>query len=142
MQLVDVERLADVRRALVEPGLVMPGETRQVTHDGTVRGTQFRTKGVGVSMVLVATAGQVDAQLIGVAFGQVGHPALPEVTVVDALHLGLDTIVMQDGHTDCSRGKRPEHRSLCNDVRTKVLMCIKDLSGIESLKVHKTPPTL
>ena len=57
VQLVDVERLADVRGALGQPLCVVPFEARQVTHDGAVLRTQLGAKGVGVRMVLIAATG-------------------------------------------------------------------------------------
>ena len=55
---------------------------------------------------------------------------------MDALHLGLEAIVMHDGHANGGWSKGADHRALGHRVCTQILMCIKDLSCVEPLNVH------
>ena len=138
MELVDINRPLGAVPPAAHP-FPVPEDVAGGGDDGGGAGPELGGEAVGIAVVQKGAVRPVDAELVAHAGLGLGDDGLPEISVIDALHLQLLPLaeVADDRYFRGFGGEGAEcGAGLCR-VRSQVFVGLKFLPCIESVKVHE-----
>ena len=138
MKLIDIERFTFAIAAQVHPDTIAELVFIQVPHNGGKAGTEFHPESVRIAVVCETSAAIVDAVFIKHSFRNVRKSELPELAIVNTVHLRFCPAVAVTGQADAG-GAGGKYRKGCvirRVVASQMQVGVKHTPGIKSLKVH------
>ena len=138
MKFIDVQCLLLPVRALFHPCAVPELILTEITDHRGIPRTQLHAVPVRVAVVDKLALFIIDTVLIHHPRLRIGRRDFPEIAVMDFLHGDLlpPAELPDQRDTGCRWGKCAEHSAAARHMRAKILVRVKTLSCIKTVKIH------